>query len=96
MRQILEKVAVTQKVDLEAWETALRTAVLLCGAKILAGLLEEIGSGRRPEGVVCECGTPMESHGLKEKELLTILGPVTYSRSLSSMSRLSSYTLPRG
>ena len=82
MRQILEKVAVTQKVDLEAWETALRTAVLLCGAKILAGLLEGIGSGRRPERVLCECGTPMESHGLKEKEFLTILGSVTYSRSM--------------
>jgi hypothetical protein len=82
VRQILQKVAVTQKVDLEAWETALRTAVLLCGAKILAGLLEGVGSGRRPESVMCECGTPMESQGLKEKELLTILGPVMYSRSM--------------
>jgi hypothetical protein len=82
VRQILQKVAVTQQVDLEAWETALRTAVLLCGAKILSGLLEGIGSGRRPESVLCECGTPMESQGLKEKELLTILGPVRYSRSM--------------
>jgi Uncharacterised protein family (UPF0236) len=82
VRQILQKVAVTQKVDLEAWETALRAAVLLGGAKILAGLLERIGSGRRPESVMCECGTPMESQGLKEKELLTILGPARYSRSM--------------
>ena len=74
--------AVAQKVDLEAWETALRAAVLLCGAKILSGLLERIGSGRRPERIVCTCGTPMESHGLKEKELLTILGTVPYSRSM--------------
>jgi hypothetical protein len=26
------------KPDLEAWETALRVAVLACGAKVLAGL----------------------------------------------------------
>jgi len=82
VKQILQKVAVAKEADLEAWETALRTAVLSCGAKILAGLLEGIASGRRPGRVVCQCGTPMESQGLKEKELLTILGPVPYSRSL--------------
>ncbi|MEI9477111.1 MAG: hypothetical protein WCO26_11105 [Deltaproteobacteria bacterium] len=46
MKQILQKVAVAKKADLEAWETALRAAVLSCGGKILAGLLEGIGSGR--------------------------------------------------
>lgn len=71
-----------QEADLESWETALRAAVLSCGARVLAGLLEKIGSGHRPEGIVCNCGTPMESQGLKTKELLTILGPVTYSRSM--------------
>lgn len=82
MKQILQKVAVAKEGDLEAWETALRAAVLSCGAKILTGLLEGIGSGRRPGRVVCQCGTLMESQGLKEKELLTILGPVPYSRSM--------------
>jgi hypothetical protein len=82
VKQILQKVAVAKGADLEAWETALRAAVLSCGAKILAGLLEGIGSGRRPGRVVCQCGKLMDSQGLKEKELLTILGPVPYSRSM--------------
>ena len=71
-----------KKADLEAWETALRAAVLSCGGKILAGLLEGIGSGRSSGRVLCQCGTRMESQGLREKELLTILGPVPYSRSM--------------
>jgi hypothetical protein len=82
VKQILQKVALAKEADLEAWETALRAAVLSCGAKILVGLLEGIGSGRRPGRVVCRCGTAMESQGLKEKELLTILGPVPYLRSM--------------
>lgn len=60
----------------------MRWAVLSAGAKALAGLLEAIGSGRREEAVYCNCGFRMESKGLKTKELLTILGPVTYWRSM--------------
>jgi len=82
VKQILQKVAVAKKADLEAWETALRAAVLSCGGKILGGLLEGIGSGRSSGRVICQCGTRMESQGLREKELLTILGPVPYSRSM--------------
>jgi hypothetical protein len=78
----LEKVAVAKQVDLEAWETALRAAVLACGTKVLASLLEGIGSGRRPGGVYCQCGNRMESQGLKSKPLLTILGLVPYDRSM--------------
>jgi hypothetical protein len=82
VKHILQKVAVAKKADLEAWEMALRAAVLSCGGKILASLLEGIGSGRRSGRVICQCGTRMESQGLKGKELLTILGPVPYSRSM--------------
>jgi hypothetical protein len=60
----------------------LRVVVLACGAKILAGLLSEQGSGRREEDVVCRCGQHMESQGVRGKELLTILGPVAYQRSM--------------
>lgn len=81
VRRILQKVAASRHVDLEAWETALRVAVLSAGAKVLAGLLEGIGSGRRDREVICECGTRMGSQGLKGKEFWTILGPVRYSRS---------------
>jgi hypothetical protein len=80
--RILHKAAKASRADLEAWETALRAAVLSAGAKALAGLLEAIGSGRREEAVHCNCALRMESKGLKRKELLTILGPVTYWRSM--------------
>ena len=68
--------------DLEAWETALRAAVLTAGARALGSLLEGVGSGRRASKVMCDCGGVMESVGLRRKELLTILGPVEYQRSM--------------
>ena len=68
----------SRQADLEAWETALRAA----GAKVLEELLHGIGSGQEPRATVCKCGTRMESQGLKRKEVLTILGPVTYWRSM--------------
>ena len=80
VRRILEKVAASKEADLEAWETALRAAVLSAGAKVLEELLEGIGSGREDCAILCKCGTQMESHGLKRKEVLTILGPVIYER----------------
>jgi len=67
---------------LEAWETALRGAVLAAGASALGGLLYEIGRGRQREKILCECGEQMESRGLKKKELLTILGSVQYERTM--------------
>jgi len=82
VKRIMESVAKSGKADLESWETALRVAVLACGAKVLAGLLAEQGSGRREEEVVCRCGGRMESQGVRPKELLTILGPVVYRRSM--------------
>jgi hypothetical protein len=75
-------VAKAKRADLEAWETAIRAAVLAAGAEALARLLEGIGSGRRDEPVYCECGTRMESQGLADKTLVTILGPVAYCRSM--------------
>jgi hypothetical protein len=70
------------KVDLEAWESALRVAVLACGAKVLTEILAELGTGQREETVLCRCGQRMESQGVRGKELLTILGPVAYERSM--------------
>lgn len=74
--------AVSKQADLEAWETALRAAVLSAGAKVLENLLQGIGSGRESRAIVCNCGVRMESQGLKHKEVLTILGPVNYGRSM--------------
>src|SRR4030042_3153975 len=61
---------------------ALRAAVLSAGAKVLEQLLQGIGSGGGDRAIVCNCGVRMESQGLKRKEGLTILGPVTYWRSM--------------
>ena len=74
--------AKSEKADLEAWETALRVAVLACGAKVLGGMLTEHGSGRREKAIACGCGQRMESQGVRPKELMTILGPVAYERSM--------------
>lgn len=82
MNWILARAAQETQGDLEAWETALRAAVLAAGARALSGLLQGIGSGRRDGPVVCECGERMESRGLRQKELVTMLGPVTYARSM--------------
>ena len=83
MRRILEKAAVSRGTDLEAWETAIRTAVLAAGAKALGELLQGIGSGKEPDAIICtRCDARMESQGLKRKELLTILGQVPFERSM--------------
>jgi hypothetical protein len=87
-------VAKSEKADLEAWETALRGAVLACGAKILTDMLAEHGSGRREEVVVCGCGQRMESQGVRSKELLTILGPVAYERSMFQCPRCGATRYP--
>jgi hypothetical protein len=70
------------RVDLEAWEQAIRTAVLHAGARLLEGLLEQAGCGRRQEPLLDCAGRPMESIGVREKTLTTLLGPVRLRRSV--------------
>jgi len=53
----------------------------LAGAKVLGGLLEGLGCGRREHPVQCCCGAIMQSKGIEGKILVTILGPVPYRRS---------------
>lgn len=81
MREVLARVAKDRGIDLEAWETGLRAAVLAAGARVLERLLHGIGTGRRAEPVACVCGTRMQSVGLREKTLLTVLGKVKLNRS---------------
>ncbi len=83
----MEKILAARSADLEAWETALRAAVLSAGAKVLEGLLQGFGSGRQEERGQCPCGSRMESQERKTKDLLTILGPVSYSRSMYQCPR---------
>jgi hypothetical protein len=63
-------------------ENALRRAVLAAGADCLSTFLEGIGSGRQDEPLRCPCGARMESRGLRNKDLVTILGAVRYRRTM--------------
>lgn len=81
--------------DLEALETALRAAALKAGAQVLEGVLACVGGGRRGgPAVMCRCGAPMNSRGLDEKELTTILGPVRYARSAFACPRCGARRYP--
>lgn len=80
--------------DLEALEGALREALLQVGARLLETLLEPVGVGRRPEPVGCRCGARMESHGDKTKTLVTVLGPVRFTRSLFQCPRCGNTRFP--
>ena len=70
------------RVDLEAVETAMRAAVLAAGAKVMEELLRGVGTGRRDERVRCACGEVMYSKGLRAINVLTLLGPVRFVRSM--------------
>lgn len=78
----MERALRDQDIDLEAWETCLRTAVLAAGARVLEEVLQGVGCGRREDSVLCECGHVMKSVGLREKVIQTILGSVHFRRSL--------------
>lgn len=63
-------------------ETALKAAVLEAGSHLLEEFMDGLGVGRRSESVDCPCGGAMASRGIRHKEVLTLLGPVQYRRSL--------------
>jgi hypothetical protein len=69
-------------VDLEALEVALRGAALEAGARVLERLLEPVGVGRQETPVRCACGAVMQSLGVREKDVQTLLGTLRFSRSL--------------
>jgi len=68
--------------DLEAWEQVLRKAVLAAGAQFLEDLLRSRCTGHQSEPTRCTCGQTMRSQGIRTKKLITVLGPLTLSRSL--------------
>jgi len=68
--------------DLEAWEEAIRNAVLSYGADLLKGLLANAGCGRRDSPVLDADGHPMHSIGVRQKTITTLLGDVTLRRSV--------------
>lgn len=71
----------TSRVDLEALEQAVRAAALVAGAKVLEAFLAPVGIGRRQVSVRCACGATMNSIGLRPKSVVTLLGPIRFTRS---------------
>lgn len=82
MRRFLERASKEHGVDLESWEFGLRSVVLSAGARLLERLLEGVGSGRRGEPVMCSCGSRMTSRGRREKRIKTVLGDISFNRSM--------------
>lgn len=82
MKQFLSRACADRGGDLESWEFALRAAVLEAGAGLLEKTLVGIGSGRQSKAVVCRCGSRMQSRGLRQKRIKTILGDISFRRSL--------------
>jgi hypothetical protein len=70
--------------DLEASEFYIRTAMLAMGAGVLERLLHDVGVGRQAQPRLCGRLHPpckMESTGVRDKTIHTILGPVRLRRS---------------
>lgn len=82
--RIIERLGREDALDLEGAEFHIRTAVLAMGASVLERLLQEMGTGRQARPRFCAQGhlpRKMESGGVREKTIQTILGPVRFARS---------------
>jgi hypothetical protein len=67
-------------VEMEALEQGLRAAAMQDGARALALLLRSIAD-HEPGPVACpHCLAPMESHGRRSKQVITLLGEVAVDR----------------
>ncbi len=62
-------------------EIAIRAAAHAAGAKVLEALLHDAGVGRRDQPLRCVCGAKMNSTGVREKQVQTLLGAIRFSRS---------------
>lgn len=81
MSRFLERAASERGVDFEAWEFRLRAAVLSAGARLLEGMVDGLGRGRRCAPLMCSCGARLESKGLRQRRILTVLGWISIRRS---------------
>jgi hypothetical protein len=66
--------------DLEAVESALRTALHQAGASGLSELLQYAAPAPRQRQLPCPCGHQAQYQALRSKPLLTVLGPARVSR----------------
>jgi hypothetical protein len=82
--RIIERVGSESSLDLEAAEFYVRSSVLALGASVLERLLREVGVGRQSQPRRCSRNhlpCTMESRGVREKTIQTLLGPVRFARS---------------
>jgi hypothetical protein len=82
--RIVARLQRESSIDLEAMEFYIRGAVLQIGARALEGFLAGVGRGRRVQPLLCADNhlvCQMESIGLREKTIRTILGEVRFKRS---------------
>ena len=68
------------RLDLEATEMAVRSALHRAGAAALTQLLQFPAPRAEPRTVPCPCGQPAPYHQLRTKPVLTAVGPVEVSR----------------
>ena len=68
------------RLDLEATEMAVRSALHRAGAAALTQLLQFPAPRDEPRTVPCPCGQPAPYHQLRTKPVLTAVGPVEVSR----------------
>ncbi|MGB7847056.1 MAG: ISKra4 family transposase [Candidatus Acidiferrum sp.] len=70
----------TGRLDLEATEMAMRSALHRAGAAALSQLLEFPAPGKEEHTLACPCGRQAHYHGLRSKAVLTALGRAEVSR----------------
>ena len=70
----------TGRLDLEATEMVVRSALHRAGARALSRWLQFPAPPNEQRTVACPCGKQAHYHGLRSKPLLTALGPAEVSR----------------
>jgi len=80
LRVVFQNRRKTGRLDLEATEMAVRSALHRAGAAALSQLLQFPPPSEEQRTVACPCGQPAHYHQLRTKPVLTSVGPVQVSR----------------
>jgi len=80
LRVVFQDRRKTGRLDLEATEMAVRSALHRAGARALSQLLQFPAPPHEPCTVACPCGQQAHYHQLRTKPVLTAVGPAEVSR----------------
>src|SRR5437899_3939934 len=80
LRVVFQQRRKTGRLDLEATEMAMRSALHRAGAAALSELLPFPAPATEQRAIPCACGEQAHYHGLRAKPVLTAVGPVEVSR----------------